>query len=96
MLGLDRGQKGTLLGAKRGEEPFKEREQHVQSGSIKTTCPFGKSQLFSDVVPTIQNREGWGVRSSNLAKTDHHLAPYVIVRSMDGIFYGSYVRYSSH
>jgi len=54
------GEKGTLLGAKRGEEPFKEREQHVQSGSIKTTCPFGKSRLLSDVVPnnTEQGRVG--------------------------------------
>jgi len=61
VLGLDQGgEKGTLLGAKRGEEPFKEREQHVQSGSIKTTCPFGKSRLLSDVVPnnTEQGRVG--------------------------------------
>lgn len=63
MLGLDQGrrEKGTLLGTKHGGEHVKEREHHVQSGSIKTTCqkkktkkttcPFGKSWLFSDAVP---------------------------------------------
>lgn len=53
MLGLDRGrgEKGTLLGTKHGGELVKEREHHVQSGSIKTTCPFGKSWLLSSAVP---------------------------------------------
>ena len=53
MLGLvrGRGEKGILLGTKHGGEHVKEKEHHVQSGSIKTTCPFGKSRLFSDAVP---------------------------------------------
>ena len=60
--------KGTLLGTKRGEEPFKEKEQHVQSGSMKTTCPFGKSRLFSDVVPNNTEQGRPGSKEQELSK----------------------------
>lgn len=60
--------KGTLLGTKHREEPFKEREQHVQSGSLKTTCPFGKSRLFSDVVPNNTEQGRAGSKEQELSK----------------------------